>query len=76
MQVLLICGPWGSGTTAVAALRTGRQGYCAEVSPRYCDVIVNRLLAAEAGLEARLATLEGEGATFDEVRIERLAAAA
>jgi len=73
----LIYDPFGgSGTTAVAALRTGRQGYCAEVSPRYCDVIVNRLLAAEAGLEARLATPEGEGATFDEVRIERLAAAA
>jgi site-specific DNA-methyltransferase (adenine-specific)/site-specific DNA-methyltransferase (cytosine-N4-specific) len=73
----LVYDPFGgSGTTAVAALRTGRQGYCAEVSPRYCDVIVNRLLAAEARLEARLATPEGNGATFDEVRIERLAAAA
>jgi len=73
----LVYDPFGgSGTTAVAALRTGRQGYCAEVSPRYCDVIVNRLLAAEAGLEARLARPEGEGATFDEIRIERLAAAA
>jgi hypothetical protein len=60
----------------VAALRTGRHGYCAEVSPRYCDVIVNRLLAAQAELEARLATAEGEGATFDEMRAARLGAAA
>jgi DNA modification methylase len=70
----LVFDPFGgSGTSAVAALRNGRQGYCAELSPRYCDVIVNRLLAADARLEARLAPPDGDGRTFDQIRGERLA---
>ena len=32
----------GSGTTLVAAERTGRLGYGIELDPRYCDVIVRR----------------------------------
>jgi len=41
----------GSGTTLVAAEKTGRRGYGIELDPRYCDVIVGRVATA-AGLEA------------------------
>ena len=32
----------GSGTTIIACEQTGRVGYCMELSPVYCDVIVQR----------------------------------
>jgi DNA modification methylase len=32
----------GSGTTIIAAEKTGRHGYGCEISPRYCDVTVAR----------------------------------
>lgn len=38
----------GSGTTLLAAHRTGRPGFGVELSPAYCDVIVARL-ARESG---------------------------
>jgi DNA modification methylase len=41
----------GSGTTLVAAHRTGRRGYGLELDPHYCDVIVRRL-ARTSGIEA------------------------
>lgn len=40
----------GSGTTLLAAERTGRRGYGVELDPYYCDVILRRL--ETAGLEA------------------------
>ncbi len=36
----------GSGTTLIAAAKTGRRGYGIELDPRYCDVIVRRLAEA------------------------------
>ncbi len=35
----------GSGTTLIAAARTGRRGFGLEIEPKYCDVIVRRYLA-------------------------------
>jgi DNA modification methylase len=57
----------GSGTTLIAAERTGRRGYGIELDPRYCDVILRRL-AATAGLAALDAAT---GQTFTEIERER-----
>ena len=32
----------GSGTTIIACEKNGRRGFCMELDPRYCDVIVKR----------------------------------
>jgi DNA modification methylase len=58
----------GSGTTLVAAERTGRRGFAIEIDPHYCDVIVRRL-SRVSGLEA---SLETSGASFEEVASERV----
>ncbi len=50
----------GSGSTLLAAHRTGRRGYGVEIDPLYCDVIIRRL-SERAKLEA---TLEGDGRAF------------
>ena len=54
----------GSGTTLVAAERTGRRGYALEISPHYVDTIVKRVSEA-AGVEA---VLSGSNQTFEQVR--------
>ena len=43
----------GSGTTLIAAEKTGRRGYGIEIDPAYCDVAIRRLRAV-CGLEAIL----------------------
>ena len=43
----------GSGTTLIAAERTGRIGYGIEIDPQYCDVAIRRLQTA-CGLTAVL----------------------
>ena len=48
---LVLDGFAGSGTTLLAAERTGRIGYGLEIEPRYVDVAIRRL-AEHAGLEA------------------------
>lgn len=62
----------GSGTTLVAAERTGRRGAAIEIDPAYCDVIVRRL-AKVCDLNA---TLEATGQPFDEVAAARAVEAA
>jgi DNA modification methylase len=57
----------GSGTTLIAAEQLGRKCYGIEISPQYCDVIVNRWQNA-TGLEA---ILESTGKTFAEMKGER-----
>ncbi|MEH2565004.1 site-specific DNA-methyltransferase [Bradyrhizobium sp. AZCC 2289] len=61
----------GSGTTLIAAEKTGRRGYGIEIDPAYCDVTIRRLRSV-CGLEA---ILEATGQRFGEVEAERAAAA-
>lgn len=57
----------GSGTTLIAAERTGRVGCGIEIDPRYCDVALRRLKEV-CGLEA---ILEGSSEPFEEVAARR-----
>jgi hypothetical protein len=59
----------GSGTTLLAAERTGRIGYGLEIEPRYVDAAIRRL-AEHAGLEASHVE---SGRSFDEVVDSRAA---
>ena len=58
----------GSGTTLIAAERTGRCGFGIELDPLYCDVILRRLRSV-CGLEA---ILEATGQSFEDLSKERL----
>jgi DNA modification methylase len=57
----------GSGTTIVAALRTGRVGMGIEIDPVYVDAIVRRVEAATT----QKAVLLGTGESFSEVAQKR-----
>jgi DNA modification methylase len=57
----------GSGSTLIAAHKTGRQARLIEISPGYCEVIIRRW---EKTAKAR-AVLEATGETFDEVYARR-----
>jgi len=58
----------GSGSTLIACEKTGRKGRLMEIDPRYVDVIVKRW----EEFTGKQATLEGVGATFEEVKASRL----
>jgi DNA modification methylase len=58
----------GSGTTVIAAVRTGRLARIVELDPKYVDVAVRRWEA----FTGQAATLEGDGRTFADVADERL----
>jgi DNA modification methylase len=57
----------GSGTTLVAAERTGRRGYAVELDPHYSDVIVRRLEAIMSCQAMHVRT----GKSFRELAAER-----
>jgi DNA modification methylase len=57
----------GSGTTMIAAERTGRRARLIEIDPLYCDVIVQRCQTF-SGKAARLAETNE---TYDEVKARR-----
>jgi DNA modification methylase len=52
----------GSGSTLIAAEKTGRQARCVEYEPKYCDVIVRRWQA----YTGKAATFEGTDLTFED----------
>jgi DNA modification methylase len=69
----LVLDPFGgSGTTLIAAERTGRKATLLELDPRYVDVIVERW----KGETGRNAVLDGDGRGFAAVKTERLGSAA
>ena len=57
----------GSGSTLIACEKTGRVCRMMELSPRYCDVIVNRW----QDFTGQEATLDDGGKTFAQVKEER-----
>jgi len=59
----------GSGSTLIAAHKTGRRGFLCELDPLYCDLIIRRwqVYAKDD------AVLEGTGRTFDEMVHDRAA---
>ena len=57
----------GSGTTLIAAERTGRCGFGIELDPLYCDVSLRRLHSV-CGLQA---VLETTGQRFEELAAQR-----
>ena len=59
----------GSGTTMIAAERTGRQAVLLEIDPAYVDVIVRRWEETNG----QPAILHGEDRTFDDVAAMRMA---
>jgi DNA modification methylase len=59
----------GSGTTIIAAEKTGRHGRAIELDPLYCDVIVRRWQQ----YTGKAARLEGSDLTFEDVEATRLA---
>jgi DNA modification methylase len=52
----------GSGSTLIAAEKTGRQARCIEYEPKYCDVIVRRWQA----YTGKAATFDGIDLTFED----------
>ena len=58
----------GSGTTLIAAERTGRSARLLELDPKYVDVIVERW----QNLTGHAAVLDGEDRTFDDLKTLRL----
>ncbi len=58
----------GSGTSLLAAQRSGRHGYAVEIAPEYVDVAIQRFQQNYADVTI---TLESTGQTFEEVQAER-----
>jgi hypothetical protein len=59
----------GSGTTLIAAERTGRRGYGVELDPYYCDTIVRRFVDAH---DLKAVHVQS-GLEFDKLKTQRLA---
>ena len=60
----------GSGTTIIAAEKTGRRARAIELDPKYVDVAVRRW----ERYTGKTAVLDGTGQTFEDVEAARTAA--
>jgi DNA modification methylase len=60
----------GSGTTIIAAEKTGRHGRAIEYDPAYCDVIIRRWQQ----YTGKAAQLDGTSLSFEDVEVDRLLA--
>ena len=69
---IVLDGFGGSGTTLIAAERTGRVARLIELDPLYCDVVCRRYET----LTGEPARLDASGANFEDVAQDRLASAA
>jgi DNA modification methylase len=58
----------GSGTTVIAAEKTGRHARAIEYDARYCDVIIRRW----QNYTGKMATLSNTGRTFEDIEAERV----
>ena len=58
----------GSGTTLIAAEKTGRRARLIELDPIYCDVTIRRW----ERVTGKQAVLSGTGETFENVKATRL----
>jgi len=50
---IILDGFGGSGTTMVAAHQLKRRGYLVELDPKYCQVIVDRMIALDPNIEIK-----------------------
>jgi DNA modification methylase len=57
----------GSGTTLIAAEKTGRHGYLMELDPKYLDVTIERFQKLTGAKVVHAAT----GLTFEEMHLRR-----
>jgi DNA modification methylase len=57
----------GSGSTLIAAEKTGRLARLMELDPKYCDVIINRW----CDFTGKVARMEACGASFDDIAASR-----
>lgn len=64
---IVLDGFMGSGTTLLAAERTGRTGYGTEIAPGYIDVAIRRWQEMTGGD----AVLDGDGRSWAEVGVDR-----
>lgn len=69
---IVLDGFMGSGTTLLAAERTGRVGYGIEIAPGYVDVAIKRWQKMTGGT----AVLDSDGRSWVEIAADRLAAPA
>ena len=58
----------GSGTTIIAAEKTGRRARAIELDPKYVDVAVRRW----ERYTGKTAVLDGAGQTFEDVEVARM----
>jgi DNA modification methylase len=65
---VVLDGFGGSGSTLIAAEKTGRAGRLIEYDPLYCDTIIRRW----EGFAGKRATLASTGAVFEDVADVRL----